>query len=114
MSSEFLQELEGCSLVVLGGKKARLLAQDVRESGKTVVEVPHVGNTALNRKFEVPDRLKLAAARARREHRIQLWTDAVLQAIAGEDTRPVQGTPSPILTPSACCSFSPSSTIRRA
>jgi len=41
-----LREVEGCSLVVLSGNKARLLAQAIRESGKAVVEVPHVGKRA--------------------------------------------------------------------
>jgi hypothetical protein len=84
-----LQELEGCSLIVLGGNKARLLAQDIRESGKTVVEVPHVGNTGLNGKYKVPDRLKVSSPRARRKYRVRLWADAVLRAIAGEDARKV-------------------------
>jgi hypothetical protein len=78
-----LRELEGCNLVILGGNKARVLAQAIRESGKTVVEVPHVGNKALNGKFKVPDRLKLDSSLARREHRVQLWANAVLQAITG-------------------------------
>lgn len=82
-----LREVEGCCLVILGGNKARGLAQAIRASGKTVVEVPHVGNKGLNVKFKVPDRLKLAPSLARREHRVQLWADAVLRAIAGEDAR---------------------------
>jgi hypothetical protein len=52
-----------------------------------VVEVPHVGNTGLNGKFKVPDRLKLPSPRARRKYRVQLWADAVLRAIADEDAR---------------------------
>jgi hypothetical protein len=81
-----LREVEGCSLVVLSGNKARLLAQDIRESGKTVVEVPHVGNRGLNRSYKkMPDHLKLASPLACREHRVQLWADDVLGAIAGED-----------------------------
>ena len=46
-----LRELDGCNLVVLVGNKARVLAQAIRESGSTVVEVPHVGNKGLNAKF---------------------------------------------------------------
>jgi hypothetical protein len=80
-----LREVEGCSLVVLSGNKARVLARGIRESRKTVVEVPHVGNKGLNVKFKVlADHLKLASPRARREHRVQLWADAVLEAIAGQ------------------------------
>jgi len=64
-----------------------LLAQAKRESGRAVVEVPHVGNKGLTGKFKVPNRLKLLPSLARREHRVQLWTDAVLRAIAGEAAR---------------------------
>ena len=82
-----LQEVEDCRLVVLGGKKAGLLAQEIQASRKTVVEVPHVGNQGLNGTFEVPNHLKLATPLARREHRVQLWADAVLRAIAGESAQ---------------------------
>ena len=78
-----LREVEGCDLVVLSGNKASVLGQALRESGKTVIDVSHVGNKGLNGKFKVPDRLKLASSLARREHRVQLWADAVLRAIAG-------------------------------
>jgi uracil-DNA glycosylase len=83
----FLREVEGCTLVILSGNKARVLAKDIRESGTAVVEVPHVGNTGLIGKFKVPPRLNSASPRARREYRVQLWADAVLRAIAGEDAR---------------------------
>jgi uracil-DNA glycosylase len=80
-----IQETEGCGVVVLSGNKARLLATDIGAKGMTVVGVPHVGNTGLNVSYGVPDRLKLASSGARREHRVRLWADAVLRAIAGED-----------------------------
>lgn len=79
-----LRELVGCNLVVLSGNKARLLAHPLRESGRTVVEVPHVGNKGLNGTFKTPARLRLASSFARREHRVQLWATAVLRALAGE------------------------------
>lgn len=80
-----LRELEGCALVVLSGNKARLLAQAVRASGKTVIEVPHVGNKALNATYTVPDGLKRAPDR--REYRVQLWAMALLRAIPREDAK---------------------------
>jgi uracil-DNA glycosylase len=80
-----LRELEGCSLVVLSGNKASILAEALRRSGKTVIEVPHVGNKGLNGKYKIPDRLKLASPLNRRGHRVQLWADDVLGAIAGEE-----------------------------
>jgi hypothetical protein len=71
----------------LSGNKASVLAQALRESGKTLMEVPQVGNKGLNGKYKIPDRLKLASPLDRRRHRVQLWADDVLQAIAGEDAR---------------------------
>jgi uracil-DNA glycosylase len=82
-----LQEVEGCSLVVLSGNKAKVLARAMQVTGTPVVEVPHVGNKGLNVSFKVLDGLKLASSLARREHRVQLWADAVLRAIAGIDAR---------------------------
>lgn len=74
-----LRELEGCKLVVLSGDKARLVAQELRESGKSVVEVPHVGNKGLNVSFKLSQ--GPAAPPARRARRVQLWATKVLKAI---------------------------------
>jgi uracil-DNA glycosylase len=79
-----LRELEDCTLVILGGKKARLLAQAIRESGKKVLEVPHVRNKGLNGTFKVLADGKLASSIPRREQRVQLWTDAILRATRSE------------------------------
>jgi hypothetical protein len=83
-----LREVEGCNLVVLSGNKAKVLTQAIRATGKTVVGVPHVGNKGLNVSFEVPDDLKHEPSLAR-EHRVQLWADAVLEAIASEEAPPL-------------------------
>jgi uracil-DNA glycosylase len=74
-----LSELEGCNLVVLCGNKARLLAPAILDSGRIVIEVPHVGNKGLNGKYAVPTHIKSASSFARRKHRVQLWASAVLQ-----------------------------------
>jgi hypothetical protein len=79
-----LRELEDCNLVVLSGNKAAVLAQAIRGSGRQVVRVPHVGNKGLNGKFKVPDHLKPGSASARRQHRIQLWANAVLHGLRGQ------------------------------
>jgi hypothetical protein len=79
-----IQEIAGCTVVVLSGNKARLFATDIGAKGMTVGGVPHVGNTGLNGSYGVPDRLRLAPSLAR-EHRVKQWADAVLRAIAGED-----------------------------
>jgi hypothetical protein len=79
-----LHELEGCHLVILSGNKAGLLGGSIRGSGRTVIEVPHVGNRGLNGAFGTPSGLRLASPFARREHRVQLWALTVLQEITSE------------------------------
>lgn len=79
-----LHELEGCHLVILSGNKARLLGRSIRGSGRTVIEVPHVGNRGLSGAFETPYSQGLASPSARREHRVQLWARTVLQTITSE------------------------------
>lgn len=76
-----LSELDGCSLVILCGNKARLLASALRGPERTVVEVPHIGDKGLNGKFSVPPHLQLASSSDRRRHRIELWASNVLQQI---------------------------------
>lgn len=76
-----LRELEGCNLVILCGNKAKVLSQAIRASGKTIVEVPHIGNKGLNGKFRLPARMQTASSFERRQYRIKLWAEAVLQAI---------------------------------
>lgn len=71
-----LREIDGCSLVVLCGNKAILLAPAIRDSGRTVVEVPHPGNKGLNGKFKAPRQL---LPPVRRMHRVEMWANAVLQ-----------------------------------
>jgi hypothetical protein len=78
-----LQELEACNLVILSGNKARLLAEVIGASGRQYVEVPHVGNKGLNGSYTVPVDLTLASPAVRREYRVRLWADAVVQALAG-------------------------------
>ena len=79
-----LQELGGCTLVVLSGKKAKLLAKAVGASGLQYVEVPHVGNKGLNGSYTVPNHLVSASPAVRREYRVRLWADALVQAITSE------------------------------
>jgi hypothetical protein len=76
-----LEELEGCNLVILSGNKAKLLAEAVAASGRECVEVPHVGNKGLNRKYIPPSQLESAPSAVRREYRVRRWADAVVQAI---------------------------------
>jgi hypothetical protein len=79
-----VREIEACKLVILCGDKAGLLARDVREYGRKVVKVPHVGNKGLNRSYKVATDGEFSSPIARRERRVQLWAKAVLEAIAGQ------------------------------
>jgi hypothetical protein len=81
-----LDELEGCTLVVLSGKKAGLLANDVMESGRTVVEVPHVGDRGLSVSFRPAPWPALPADRQAR--RIEMWANAVLDEIPDDAMLP--------------------------
>ncbi len=71
-----LRELDGCSLVVLCGNRAKQLAPAIRDSGRTVIEVPHPGNKGLNGKFQASSQL---LPHVRRMHRVEKWANAVLQ-----------------------------------
>jgi len=77
-----LQELDGCTLVILCGKKAQLLAKAIRESGKKVIGVPHLGNKALNLCYKIPTALDLPSPAARREYRVRMWAGALVAATA--------------------------------
>lgn len=79
-----LGDLQGCELIILCGRKARLLATALKERGKKVVEVPHVGNKGLNVSYKVSPGPGLATSHARRERRVRLWTDDVFEAITSE------------------------------
>jgi uracil-DNA glycosylase len=79
-----LLELEGCNLVVLSGNKAKLLAEAIGRLGQQYVEVPHVGNKALNGRYAVPVRLASATPAVRREYRVRRWANEVVQAITSE------------------------------
>lgn len=76
-----LADLDGCSLVILSGNKAKLLATDIRNAEMAVIEVPHVGNKGLNNSFEVPVNMASASSSDRRRYRIHLWGNAVLEQI---------------------------------
>jgi transcriptional regulator with XRE-family HTH domain len=80
-----LRELEGCKLVVLSGGKARLLAGALRQSGRTVVEVPHVGNKGLNVSFK-PSPWPSSSAE-RRARRVEMWAGDVLEAVPAKAER---------------------------
>lgn len=80
-------EIEGCEVVVLCGKKAQLLAPWLESDMLCLIKVCHVGNKGLNGTY----RLKTesgASPEYRRSQRIALWVESVLsQHRAWQGTR---------------------------
>jgi uracil-DNA glycosylase len=74
-----IKDLSGCSLVLLCGKKAQLLSQQIVESGKRVVKVPHPGNRGLNRAFCLGPRP--TGHEPNNQRRVALWVKAVVAAM---------------------------------
>ena len=80
-----LSDLEGCNLIVLCGNKAGVLSPAIRESGKALVTVPHVGNKGLNGKFAVPPSIGAKSSFDRRQYRIRLWAEALLKQLLNDN-----------------------------
>jgi hypothetical protein len=78
------REVKGCNLVILCGNKARLLSKVLQRRGRTVIEVSHVGNKGLNGTFKLDSQMNANPPSIRRQHRVRLWAEAVLQAIEDE------------------------------
>ncbi len=81
-----IEELNGCDLVVLCGRKAQLLAGKLGPYGKRVVKVAHPGNSGLNSTY--PPVVASKGAVNPRQGRVALWAQDVLnsvRAIAGQD-----------------------------
>lgn len=81
-----LQELEGCNLVILCGRKAQLLLKPISEGGKTVVAAWHIGNKGLNCKFKLKEIRYTSTSSARRMQRVDLWAKDVLSALDPEES----------------------------
>ncbi|WP_164868460.1 hypothetical protein [Hydrogenophaga sp. NH-16] len=76
-----VEELEGCGLVVLCGRKAQLLTKEIERAGMTVVHAWHTGNRALIAKYQGEDVARASTALARQELRVQKWAKDLLVAI---------------------------------
>jgi hypothetical protein len=87
MSGEFFKKLRTVAWSFWVARRRGYLPKRYRRHERRSWRFPHVGNQGLNGTFEVPNHLKLATPLARREHRVQLWADAVLRAIAGESAQ---------------------------
>lgn len=76
-----LKEVDGCSLIILCGRKPKLISSAIAIAGRTVLCTWHVGNKALNGKYKLPNTFKSATPFARREERSRLWAEDLLQLI---------------------------------
>ena len=71
--NRILSELHGCILVILSGKKAKLLRGQIEQNGTRTVIVPHVGNKGLNSSYKLDRSAGEVTSRQRRLQRIEQW-----------------------------------------
>ncbi len=81
--ARILREIEGCSHVVICGRKAKLLLPAILGTGKAIVATAHVGNKGLNTTFRLSEAEAAAPAIARRQRRVKLWVTDVLSQLNG-------------------------------
>jgi hypothetical protein len=76
-----LRDLNGCNFVILCGLKAQLLAESIRQPGRTVACSWHTSNQALSNKFRSLEVSKLPDTYARRRLRAKLWAQELLNSL---------------------------------
>ncbi len=74
-----VSETDGCSVVVLCGKKAQLLKEGIQRRGVIIASVCHVGNVGLNRTYTAA--LFGGTSEERRKSRIRQWVEDILRQI---------------------------------
>ncbi|MDY0037700.1 MAG: hypothetical protein RBS05_17455 [Zoogloea oleivorans] len=77
----FLKDIDGCSLVVLCGKKAGYLSLELEQKNILIVQAVHVGNKGLNGKFKLLSDLQELTPTDRRHQRTRLWAEQLLTDI---------------------------------
>lgn len=77
-----VNEVEGCSTVVLCGRKAQLLDVALAAVGRRILYACHVGNKALNRRYKVLATAATPSALSRRDERARLWAAELLSNLA--------------------------------
>jgi hypothetical protein len=93
-----IRGLQGCTVVVLCGQKAQLLADRLGSCGKTVIPVCHTGNQGLNSTYAASEIQTSTSSHARREARVERWAKDVLRMLearsaGGGTSRPGTGEP---------------------
>jgi len=68
-----IEELDGCKLAILCGRRAQLLSADVKHSGIAVIHAWHTGNRALIAKYRGGQVASESTPDRRRQVRALLW-----------------------------------------
>lgn len=77
-----VNELRGCEMVVLCGRKARLLKEELEKSaGLRVLSMWHTSSQALLSKYNEPELRNLATSTMRSEKRAELWARELLRGL---------------------------------
>lgn len=76
-----LRDISGCSVVILCGRKAQLLAGLIRQDSKTVVCAWHTSNQALSNKYRSGEVSVLPEPHARRQVRARLWAQEIINSL---------------------------------
>lgn len=76
-----LRDISGCSVVILCGLKAQLLADSIRQAGRTIVCAWHTSNQALSNKYRSVDVSRLPDPYVRRQFRAKLWAQEILRSL---------------------------------
>jgi hypothetical protein len=84
-----VEELRGCTLVLLCGEKAKLLAAWIQSPGTTAIPTSHTGSQALNRRYTNEMFPTTYSSSDRRRGRSEHWAREVLRSIANKQGGPI-------------------------
>lgn len=76
-----ISEINGCDLVVLCGKNAKLLSAHLCSSGRHIFEMCHTSNQALARCYRVASHSHEMTGRSRREVRVKMWAMELVEKL---------------------------------
>lgn len=80
-----VEELSGCRLVVLCGRRAQLLSDAISKLPTRIVHASHIGNAALNSAFPSARLPSLSDPAERRQLRISMWTSELMSKLPPSD-----------------------------
>lgn len=83
--ARLIQDLDGCDVVILCGKKAQLLIKPIRESGMAAITACHIGNKGLNNAFKLKEPCRMSSSLARRMERVRLWAEEIVAKLRARD-----------------------------